>query len=40
MQRIRRTWAYYDVNKAGMIGIEVMPVFMRFLASDQTLSLS
>ena len=35
-----RTWAHYDVNKAGMIGVEVMPVFMRFLASDQTLNLS
>ena len=34
-----RTWAHFDVNKAGMIGVEAMPQFMRFLASDQTLSL-
>ena len=34
-----RTWAHFDVNKAGMIGVEAMPQFMRFLASDQTLNL-
>merc|ERR550514_198253 len=34
-----RTWAHYDVNKEGKIGVEVMPAFMRFLASDQTLNL-
>merc|ERR1719263_2648247 len=34
-----RTWAHYDVNKAGQIGVEMMPQFMRFLASDQTLNL-
>ena len=34
-----RTWAHFDVNKAGMIGVESMPQFMRFLASDQTLNL-
>merc|ERR1711981_752189 len=34
-----RTWAHYDVNKAGNLGVEVMPAFMRFLASDQTLNL-
>ena len=34
-----RTWAHYDVNKAGHIGVESMPQFMRFLASDQTLNL-
>ena len=34
-----RTWAHFDVNKAGMIGVESMPQFMRFLASDQNLSL-
>ena len=34
-----RTWAHYDVNKAGALGVEAMPVFMRFLASDQTLNL-
>ena len=34
-----RTWAHYDVNKEGAIGVEVAPVFMRFLASDQQLQL-
>ena len=34
-----RTWAHFDVNKAGMIGVEVMPQFVRFIASDQTLQL-
>merc|ERR1712188_233492 len=34
-----RTWAHYDVNKAGHVGVEMMPQFMRFLASDQTLNL-
>ena len=34
-----RTWAHFDVNKAGMIGVETIPQFMRFLASDQTLNL-
>ena len=35
-----RTWAHYDVNGAGAIGVETLPIFMRFLASDQTLQLS
>ena len=34
-----RTWAHFDVNKTGKLGVETMPQFMRFLASDQTLSL-
>ena len=34
-----RTWAHFDVNKVGRIGVEVTPQFMRFLASDQTLNL-
>jgi len=34
-----RTWAHFDVNKVGFIGVEVMPQFVRFLASDQQLSL-
>ena len=34
-----RTWAHYDVNKTGVIGVETIPMFMRFLASDQTLNL-
>jgi len=34
-----RTWAHFDVNGAGMVGVEVMPQFVRFIASDQTLQL-
>lgn len=34
-----RTWAHFDVTKAGMIGVEQMPQFMRFMSSDQTLNL-
>jgi len=34
-----RTWAHFDVNKTGKVGVEVMPQFMRFIASDQTMSL-
>ena len=34
-----RTWAHFDVNKGGVVGVEVMPQFMRFLASDQTMKL-
>ena len=34
-----RTWAHFDVNKDGRIGVETMPMFLRFLASDQTLNL-
>merc|ERR1712166_741005 len=34
-----RTWAHFDVNKTGNVGVEVMPQFVRFLASDQQLSL-
>ena len=34
-----RTWAHFDVNHEGMIGVEQMPQFVRFLASDQTLDL-
>ena len=34
-----RTWAHYDVNKTGFIGVEVAPQFMRFVASDQTMQL-
>ena len=32
-----RTWAHYDPNGAGSIAVETAPIFMRFLASDQTL---
>merc|ERR1719361_151928 len=34
-----RTFAHFDVNKGGVLGVEVMPQFMRFIASDQTLKL-
>ena len=34
-----RTWAHFDVNKTGKVGVEVMPQFMRFIASDQQMSL-
>ena len=34
-----RTWAHFDVNKTGAVGVEVLPQFVRFLASDQQLSL-
>ena len=34
-----RTWNHYDVNKTGYIAAEVTPLVMRFLASDQQLSL-
>ena len=34
-----RTWAHYDVNKTGMVAAETTPLIMRFLASDQQLSL-
>ena len=34
-----RTWAHFDVNKTGMVEVQVMPQLMRFLASDQQLQL-
>merc|ERR1712127_718642 len=34
-----RTWAHFDVNKVGAVGVETLPQFVRFLASDQQLSL-
>lgn len=34
-----RTWAHFDVNKTGAVGVEVLPQFVRFLSSDQQLSL-
>ena len=34
-----RSWAHFDVTKAGMIGVEDMSMFMRFMASDQTMNL-
>ena len=34
-----RTWAHFDVTKDGKIEVIKMPQFMRFLASDQYMSL-
>jgi len=34
-----RTWAHFDVNAAGMIGVEVMPQLVRMFASDQYMML-
>ena len=34
-----RAWAHFDVNRGGKIEVIKMPQFMRFLASDQSLSL-
>ena len=34
-----KAWAHFDVNKSGIIEVSKAPQFMRFLASDQRLSL-
>merc|ERR1719498_1287321 len=34
-----KAWAHFDVNQTGSIEVIKMPQFMRFLASDQSLSL-
>ena len=34
-----RTWAHFDVNEKAKLPVETMPVFMRFIASDQSLNL-
>merc|ERR1711935_515741 len=34
-----KAWAHFDVNKGGDIEVIKMPQFMRFLASDQSMSL-
>ena len=34
-----KAWAHFDVNQVGVVEVSAMPQFMRFLASDQTLSL-
>lgn len=38
-QYFARTWQHFDVTHDGLVEVDVMPQFMRFLASDQTLSL-
>ena len=35
----KKTWDHFDVNKGGKIEVIKMPQFMRFLASDQSMSL-
>ena len=34
-----KTWSHFDVNQTGMVEVERMPGFMRFLCSDQTMEL-
>ena len=34
-----KAWAHFDVNKSGAIEVSKAPQFMRFLASDQRMSL-
>ena len=34
-----KAWAHFDVNRTGKVEVIKMPQFMRFLASDQSLSL-
>lgn len=34
-----RTWAHFDVNRAGKIEVVKMPQLMRFLGSDQQMYL-
>lgn len=39
-QYFARTWAHFDVTHDGNLDVDVMPQFMRFLASDQQLELA
>ena len=39
-QYFDRTWAHFDVTKEGKLDVDVLPQFMRFFASDQSLELS
>ena len=34
-----KAWGHFDVNRVGKVEVVKMPMFMRFLASDQYLSL-
>jgi hypothetical protein len=38
-QYFARTFAHFDVTKDGILSVDVMPQFMRFLASDQSMQL-
>ena len=35
-----KAWAHFDVNKSGQIEVLKMPQFMRFICSDQRMSLN
>ena len=39
-QYFARTWKHFDINSDDRLEADSMPMFMRFLASDQTLELS
>ena len=34
-----KSWGHFDVNRTGEVEVEKAPLFMRFLASDQYMSL-
>jgi hypothetical protein len=34
-----KAWGHFDVNRVGEVEVSKMPQFMRFLASDQRMSL-
>ena len=34
-----KAWGHFDVNRSGLVEVIKMPQFMRFLASDQYMSL-
>jgi hypothetical protein len=34
-----KTWGHFDVNRTGLVEVIKMPQLMRFLASDQYMSL-
>ena len=34
-----KAWGHFDVNRVGKVEVVKMPQFMRFIASDQYLSL-
>jgi hypothetical protein len=34
-----RAWSHYDVMQKGWIAVEMMPMLMRFLASDQLIHI-
>jgi len=34
-----KSWGHFDVNRTGLVEVIKMPMFMRFLCSDQYMSL-